>query len=487
MIAAPSSVTVQKGVASAVASVNLSSDSAVEAFLAGMATPITGVSLSDVNGVGPNGNFTATLADTYGLLSANSGAPGGGGTITGAGTKALTIAGTLGEVNADLSTLTDLDSQLLPDSITVNANDGIGGTAAAETILVGHTFTLTTAAATVTGGPGNDLVAAASGTLVAGDQINGNGGTDTLALVGAGAFNLAVPATLANIAIIAAQEGQAAYSGGGKTYTARNQIIELRAGLNAIVNVSPDTAINAGNPDIPTITIIGANNSDIVNLASGNDIVTVGSAAETVNLGSGNDTISVTSATIGATIGNGTGLNTLDVSGGGTMTMGSNINSISTVALAAAASAYNFTANAQGGLTLNDKSTGADILTAGGAGQTLTGGAAGKVTMIGAAAGGDTFKDTAALLNGDTIAGFAAANDAIDFTNVQDVSGVIKSFVENNAGTAGTLTVSDGTHSASVTLFGQFAANGFQAAADSSGLGTIITYQPHTVLTSPPA
>ena len=62
-----------------------------------------------------------------------------------------------------------------------------------------------------------------------------------------------------------------------------------------------------------TITIVGVANSDIINLASGNDVVTVGGPTETVNLGSGNDTINVSAATIG----NGAGHNTLDVTGGG--------------------------------------------------------------------------------------------------------------------------------------------------------------------------
>jgi hypothetical protein len=50
-------------------------------------------------------------------------------------------------------------------------------------------------------------------------------------------------------------------------------------------------------------------------------------------------------------------------------------------------------------------------------------------------------------------------------------------FTENMAGTAGTLNVTDGAHSAAIALFGQFVAAGFHTAADSGGLGTAITYQ----------
>jgi hypothetical protein len=137
-----------------------------------------------------------------------------------------------------------------------------------------------------------------------------------------------------------------------------------------------------------------------------------------------------------------------------------------------------FTANGIAGLVVDDASTTADTLQAGGPDQTLTGGASGKLTMIGATAGGDLFQDPTALLNGDIVAGFAAPGGKIDFTDLKDLSGVIQSFTENGAGTAGTLKVSDGTHSASLTLLGQFMASAFVPTQDSSGLGTIITYEP---------
>jgi Ca2+-binding RTX toxin-like protein len=128
---------------------------------------------------------------------------------------------------------------------------------------------------------------------------------------------MALPTTLTDIQLITAQEGKAAYAAGGTTYLAQNQIVTLRSGLDATVNVNADAAVDPGNPKAPTITIIGAQNAAVINLASGNDTVDVGDPRETVNLGAGNDTILVTSATIGATIGNGTGTNTLEVTGGG--------------------------------------------------------------------------------------------------------------------------------------------------------------------------
>ena len=191
--------------------------------------------------------------------------------------------------------------------------------------------------------------------------------------------------------------------------------------------------------------------------------------AETVHGGSGTDTIHVTSATIDATIdGGSSGKSTLAVSGGGTMTMGANITDIATASLASATAAYNFTANGEVGLVVNDHGTGIDTIAAGGLGQTLTGGAAGKLTMIGFAGGGTEFKDTSGLFNKDTIAGFTALGDILNITNLNSAS-VTGTFTENSAGTEGSLKLTDGTHSATIQLLGQFAAAGFSGGLASAG------------------
>src|SRR5208282_4831695 len=82
-------------------------------------------------------SFTAVLADTNGVLSANTGATGGGGTITPSnGGKTLTIVGALSQVDADLTTLNDNDPSTAADTITLNANDSLGGHATPAMIAV---------------------------------------------------------------------------------------------------------------------------------------------------------------------------------------------------------------------------------------------------------------------------------------------------------------------------------------------------------------
>jgi hypothetical protein len=114
VISAPDSITVQQG----------------------HALRIDEVGVSDVDAASVNERITVSLTDSYGLLSATPHAAGGGGTISGDSTTRLTIAGTLAQVNADLTTLTDKETSSKPDKIVVNASDDRGGSALPQTILV---------------------------------------------------------------------------------------------------------------------------------------------------------------------------------------------------------------------------------------------------------------------------------------------------------------------------------------------------------------
>jgi len=71
------------------------------------------------------------------------------------------------------------------------------------------------------------------------------------------------------------------------------------------------------------------------------------------------------------------------------------------------------------------------------------------------------------------VSGFNAG-DTLDFNDVLTTTDTALAFVAKQDGTGGTLTLTDGTHTASVDLVGQYDAAGFQFAADSSG--TLVTY-----------
>jgi hypothetical protein len=74
---------------------------------------------------------------------------------------------------------------------------------------------------------------------------------------------------------------------------------------------------------------------------------------------------------------------------------------------------------------------------------------------------------------GGTIAGQLAGNDIIDLADITAGTSATVGYTGNNS--PGTLTVTDGTHSATLALLGQYSAAGFAVAGDGSG-GTLITY-----------
>ena len=101
----------------------------------GVATAVTGIGVAET-GTTTGESFSVAVSDTTGVLSATTGAVGGGGTITSSnGGKTLTIAGTLTQVNADLSTLTDNDSTTAADTLSVTATDGFGNSGTKSTAI----------------------------------------------------------------------------------------------------------------------------------------------------------------------------------------------------------------------------------------------------------------------------------------------------------------------------------------------------------------
>ena len=252
----------------------------------------------------------------------------------------------------------------------------------------------------------------------------------------------------------------------GVSRTPLAQTVTLRDGTHLTVNVTADP----GGDPAAGITIIGADNKDVINLASGNDTVIVGSARETVNGAGGSNVIEVSARTIGATIDGGGGKSELLVTGGKgdgkAIVMGDNLVNLATVRLDAGTS-----------LQLNTiafiqaiGSDAADTIKAGGINQTLTGGK-GSDTLVGAATGSDTFRDSAAGLNGDTIKGFVAS-DRLDITDLAFAAAKVTA-VTSDANTL--VTVSSGATTSTFTIAGVFSADGFRLAADGAA-GTILTH-----------
>jgi hypothetical protein len=66
-------------------------------------------------------------------------------------------------------------------------------------------------------------------------------------------------------------------------------------------------------------------------------------------------------------------------------------------------------------------------------------------------------------------------NDDIDLTEISFGTNTAVSFTQNEDGTGGALSVTDGAHTANITLVGQYDAAGFQTEADKVG-GRLISY-----------
>ncbi len=372
-----------------------------------------------------------------------------------------TSVGTVTDVNGAISVAgahsyaaagSDTLSVVLKDADgTATATASAIATVSAAVITPGNPYALTTHQDQIIGGAGNDTIVAATNTLTNGDVIDGGAGVNTLALTGGGTFNLAVVDTLKNIQIVTAQDGAGTAA----------QTVTLRENTALTVNVAADPSHNPA----AGITIFGAQNTDTINLGSGNAVVTLG-VGETITSTGGTNTFKVSSDSISDAIKATGGSNTLEITSGGDMAMGANITGIATVKLDAAAHLQ------LNGLSFLSAfgSAGADSILAGGQYQTLTGGA-GIDSLTGFSGGYDTFRDTAAGLNGDTLRGFVAS-DRIDLTDMA-FGGATLSAVTKSGST--TVTVASGAAKSVFTMAGSFNTAGFHVASDGAS-GLLLTH-----------
>jgi hypothetical protein len=176
--------------------------------------------------------------------------------------------------------------------------------------------------------------------------------------------------------------------------------------------------------------------------------------------------VKVSAANAGASV-SGLGTNsTLDITNGGTVTLNANTD-VTTVKLT---SASTLMLNGMAFITA-DGSTGKDTLQAGGIDQTLTGGG-GADTLIGFSGGYNTFRDTAANLNGDTISNFINT-DTIDLTSMLYSTAETVTAVAKGANTS--VTVTSGTTKSAFTIAGSWSSSGFHLASDGAN-GTLLTH-----------
>ena len=130
-----------------------------------------------------------------------------------------------------------------------------------------------------------------------------------------------------------------------------------------------------------------------------------------------------------------------------------------------------------GTVTVEGAVTGSGSALISGSGILEFGGACSVNTTFAAAAAGTLKLDDVLDFTG-TVSGFGA-DDRLDLGAIQFNANVSVGYTANAGGTGGTLTVTDGSHTASIGLSGQYDAAGFQV-ADDGAAGTLLSYVPRS-------
>jgi len=158
---------------------------------AGTASAVTGVSVSDLN-AGTSGAMVLNLSAGNGTLSMTDAT---GAAVAGSGTGAISVTGTLSQINADLAHLTYTTGRVGSDQIVVDVWDPAGkeatrslavtatGTATAAPALQTITIASTTASATISASNIGIIATAGDHVLLitgTGDVVTATGGNETI-------------------------------------------------------------------------------------------------------------------------------------------------------------------------------------------------------------------------------------------------------------------------------------------------------------------
>ena len=292
-------------------------------------------------------------------------------------------------------------------------------------------------------GTGHDIVYAGS----AFETINGGGA----------AAQIYVTAATAGVAI-AANGAALSVSGGGTVSMGANQTGLASVHLLGGTAGAPGTVFTAN--ATPGLRVLGSN---------GNDSIAPGDASQAIDTFGQSVTIPMTPETAGALVTVHSGSATLEISGSAGQT--ATLNDLDSHGIVARLDSANLSLNLGGASLITGiaAATG-DSLTAGHANQTLIS-LAGGATLTGMDGQTTHFQGTALGLDGGSIGHFGTAAD-LDITDLNPAS-LVWSFL--GTGSDGVLSVSDGSHAASITFLGDLTGHAFHAKADGAG-GTLFKW-----------
>ncbi|MCD6035796.1 MAG: putative rane anchored cell surface hemagglutinin, partial [Rickettsiales bacterium] len=285
--------------------INISNVTAIENITFNGATDIT-LSTTNFNLTGSTSNdiFRYALAS----FSASDTIDGGNGTDT----LVITDGGTfdIGTLGANLTSV---------ENLTV-------GAAADITFGTGNFAT--------TGSSSNDIFNFDAANLTSADTVNGNGGTDTLAVTGTGTIDIRNITDVDNLTLASATN---------VTYGTNNFSTTGSTGNDSFIfagsNFSSADSIN-GNGGTDTLSITGGGTIDLVNVVDVDNLTLTGatdvtySTANYNTTGSGSDdTFSFTMANLSSadTIAGGLGTDTLNISDGGTFNLSTLVSGLTNI------------------------------------------------------------------------------------------------------------------------------------------------------------
>ena len=238
----------------------------------------------------------------------------------------------------------------------------------------------------------------------------------------------------------------------------------LRGGYAVVAGTAVGATINSG-----TLYDYGITSGTIVN--GGVEVVGAGGTASGTTVNNGGEEYVVTGGRVsGTTLNGGFGV----IAG---TAVGTKVNSGATLYDLGAASG---TIVNSGGLEFVESGATANNTSISGGTVEIASGAAATGTVTFLPGAGGTLRLDDAIHYGGLIAGFGLP-DQLDLTNISFVSGITSAnFVESGGNTSGTLTVTDGTHTAQITLLGQYVTGNFHLQNDGHG-GTLVLDPPAIV------
>ena len=322
---------------------------------AGATVAVAGASITDAFAASNPGTLVLDVSATSGMIAMTS----GGTKLAGSGTGAMSITGTLAQINADLATLTyTAGSSAGGATINVAVWDqaGLEASKAVEVTVTGSSSSSGSTSDPLPAGPAITSPASDSAITGATIKVTGVSVTDAFAATNPGAMVLNVSATSGLIAMtntsgtLHAGSGTHAISVTGTlaqidadlatlSYTAGNASTDSvsvnvwdQAGTSTTktigVTIAPDPAISIAASDADPVELVSSTaisataGSHMIFIGGSGDIVTATGGTETVQAfqggnrittGTGNDTISFAGS--GNTIDAGAGTNTLNDSG----------------------------------------------------------------------------------------------------------------------------------------------------------------------------